>query len=743
MKEEDIDLPEEFIDLHRRHFLRGIGASPLAGLALSTEVAGQSEREITVVQPETRDFTVTPLSNGEPVEDFYGYREHETHPESNTSTGIEESDVSQLFFYEHDGRLSLVVLHDAPHESGGGDVTFAFEGLPADGAWVVRDDDPGNDSYFGTDRVEWHWNPARTDGGAFRDVSGVDEITVTPQRFNGIDRWQVRSGDGSTTELNTNQSVILTVGGETPIEVKRVEGPPTTVDIDETGTFTIALNRGGISNDAIEASMSVDVNHRGELLESKEVELTPTDIGDGETKITGKFGPADQHDVPPAGISFVVGVSVTAAGEAIIIPGLEEPVTVQTNAVRASATTLQFIPGEEENPSRGGHPLNSGLMEVFPQGGSVSVDVFGHQIDLPIDPVLDSWLGGDLRNTIEPKLKDARKKTLGKYTDDAQGAFRHYRFGNGITVSFETTDDGGIIKDTIEVRFSEEAPDGNSNDDPLIAFGDEKNSKSVLHDHEINGIPWRKWYDGENVRRSNRQRRYYKIDTDFDFDGVEGVRVTTVWGGYAGFVGDLSRRVGHDTPDFFKEIWDWNDITHLIAELALIAAPGRVQFLIDYLVVVPNTYSYIDFIVLADGRRYIRVWDASQYPSLATYVDGRREAFDPLPYEPQQLLNLQMTAFHVLASAGLTPFTSALSFYERALADEKFMIKEIEEALKHLSLPPIEHTVADFIPTIPRETLAFPSGNKDREPIDNPGEPFGSYSRLFYPSSEVGEIKHE
>ena len=389
--------------------------------------------------------------------------------------------------------------------------------------------------------------------------------------------------------------------------------------------------------------------------------------------------------------------------------------------VSASVTTLQFIPGEEENPSRGGHPLNSGLMQIIPgEGGEISIPWTDTSVGMY--PMFDSWIGGDMRDDIPETLEEARKPKDAKYIDDAgTEPFNEYRFENGVNVSFETTEDSSVDKDTIEVQFNESGPSG---DDPLIARGDQENSRTVLHDHEVNTIPWRDWYDEESVKSSRRQPRYYEYDTDFEFEGVEGVRVFTVWGGWAAFMDDLSDRVSENAATFFSELWGW-PVPETLAKAALAAAPVEVQFAIDSMAVVPNTYSVLDLIVLADGRRYVRIWDASEYPSLATYVDGDLQKLEEMPYEPRELFNRDMFAFTVHAMAGVTPYQSlALRYFKSHLRNHPAIRNDLEETLiefvRLLDLPWGAH---ELMPSIPRETLAFDATG---EPLDDADAPFGT-----------------
>lgn len=562
----------------------------------------------------SRTIAIEPLSYGESIESFYGFRswDHSAH----IPTDIEQSNVSQLFLYEDpDKQLSLVVLHDDPEDTDGGRVTFSFEGLPADGEWAVRDDDPGNDTYFGRSKVEWKWGDKRTDGGAYRDVSEASELTVTPELFEGIDRWQVLSGNA--------------------------EDP-------------------------------------------------------------------DRHEL-----------------------AMDEPVTIGSeqnqDRVSASVTTLQFIPGKEENPSREGNPLNSALMQIFPEDGKEVSVPFTDEFDVVMKPVFDNWLGGDMRDKLPAELEAAREEKEDKYIDDIPGAFKQYRFENGMNVSFETTDDGRIDEGTVVVKFNENGPSG---DDPLISRGDQENSKTVLHDQEINDIPWENWY-GKNERESNRERRYYEYDTDFEFDGVEGVRVITVWGGYAGFMPDISNRASDDPAEFARKIWEWGDHSEDIMQDIVSTLQQDFQFLIDALTVVPRTWSFIDFIVLADGRRYVKIWDASAYPSLYTYVDGTRVWRYDMPYESKERWNEAMGFFFRRAISGITPYNDFAQIANLLNTSPPYWVNEteklVENYLKHLEMG---GEVSDDVTFIaPTATLGF---HTDGEPIDDPDEPFPSGESLSY-----------
>lgn len=321
--------------------------------------------------------------------------------------------------------------------------------------------------------------------------------------------------------------------------------------------------------------------------------------------------------------------------------------------VEASVTTMQFIPGQDEQPSRDGHPLNSGLMQFFPE--DASFDVWRYQLELPLEPALDNWLNGDMHDYIPQTLEEAREKKPGKYIDDVGPGqeFSEYRFENGIRVSFSTPDGETVDPRSVEITFTEA---GRDPADPDVTVGDEEMPTTVQHDHGLNTIPWEEWY-GDNQEQANRETRYYKYDARFEFDGVEGVRVAAVSGGYAGFVQDLSDRAADNPLVFVNEIMNWG-LPEWLLEVAYFAAPPQLRVLIDLMATVPRTFTFVDFVVLADGRRYARVWDASQYPSLATYVDEELATLQRMPYSPKELFNLHNTAFFARAGAGVTPYQS-------------------------------------------------------------------------------------
>lgn len=160
----------------------------------SGDTAAESTRSFLVSQGD-QQYSLEPFGNGKTIEEFYRYGEH-GHAHSNPQIDIEQSNASILFFWTGPKGISLVMIHDRPHDiRGGGEVEFTFENLPDEGGWVVRDDDPGNDTYSETE-IDWLWFRVNTDGAAFRGgLTEVEEVVIRPNFQEGINEWQLLTGD--------------------------------------------------------------------------------------------------------------------------------------------------------------------------------------------------------------------------------------------------------------------------------------------------------------------------------------------------------------------------------------------------------------------------------------------------------------------------------------------------------------------------------------------------------------------
>lgn len=187
-----------------------------------------------VLRQGDRCVPVTPLTGDDPVRAFYDYRKAETQYSSAGTTHLQRADGSVLFLYRGPNGLSLVAVHGKLGGDGdGGSVSFAIDGLPSSGEWVVRDDDyPGGTNYDnwdvdgGTHRIHWTWAGARTDGGAFLGLGTDFSVTVSPafneaaalygEYYDGrVDTWEFLVGDPSNPErvaLRLDRPVTVETG---------------------------------------------------------------------------------------------------------------------------------------------------------------------------------------------------------------------------------------------------------------------------------------------------------------------------------------------------------------------------------------------------------------------------------------------------------------------------------------------------------------------------------------------------
>lgn len=97
---------------------------------------------------------------------------------------------------------------------------------------------------------------------------------------------------------------------------------------------------------------------------------------------------------------------------------------------------------------------------------------------------------------------------------------------------------------------------------------------------------------------------------------------------------------------------------------------------------VPNIFTFLEFTVFADGRRVVRLWDASMFPRHALYLDGERFDSTTLPYQPRERLNVHFLAFLAEASTRLvTPYYAPESAYKAHVLADAFT-DQVEDAIE-------------------------------------------------------------
>jgi hypothetical protein len=238
--------------LSRRTYLSAV-SGVLGGSALGAGTVAGRQRAPFVLAQGDRCVPLRPLTGSEPVEEFYDYQLPADRYEgvgtsddggpyfsSGGTVDLQRVDTSLLFLYDGPGGLSLVLVHGKVDESanGGGSATFAFEGLPADGEWVVQDDryvdrETGEraasnydrwDLRETTARIAWTWASTGTDGGVFRGLEPDTQLAIDPAFNDQADRlavnysgtvtdWQAlsaRSGGVRRYGLQLDQPLLLT-----------------------------------------------------------------------------------------------------------------------------------------------------------------------------------------------------------------------------------------------------------------------------------------------------------------------------------------------------------------------------------------------------------------------------------------------------------------------------------------------------------------------------------------------------
>lgn len=164
-----MDSNENEFSIGRRSFLSAAATGSLLSTVGVQGALGLSSNKKYVLTQGDINVEVEPLTNGEPVEDFYGApRADGEGYELDTSTGVEASDVANVFLYEDpDGTVSLVTTLDKAGDESGGSATVTYDNLPREGEWVVEDD-RATDDFSNPSEVSWSWSGSDGDGGAFR-----------------------------------------------------------------------------------------------------------------------------------------------------------------------------------------------------------------------------------------------------------------------------------------------------------------------------------------------------------------------------------------------------------------------------------------------------------------------------------------------------------------------------------------------------------------------------------------------
>lgn len=238
---------------------------------------------------------------------------------------------------------------------------------------------------------------------------------------------------------------------------------------------------------------------------------------------------------------------------------------------------------------------------------------------------LDAWFVADQTPRLPRDLSTALsiRKDPAEYDGEE---FRQYRLRNHLSVTFPTGD-GRTIEDwdAVRVESSEADPP------PYVLVEGEPGEENALRDlieeapdvpepevqrvfDELEGAEKLRaattvYNDCEDGRPESRQTNRVTVD------GVEGVRVTQVYGGADTYVLLLKEVYDalHERYDPVRANRKFRRYTGVEFE----AIPA-------FVVRPPRMYTFLDLVVMADGARVVRVRDASPYPKHYCYLDGRQ-----------------------------------------------------------------------------------------------------------------------
>lgn len=335
----------ETANVGRRSFLQGTMAAGLLGGGLTAQAAGETTSRFVVEQDGTK-IPISPLSHGDTsVADFYDYG-GDGHAHSVTDTGIERSDTSLLFLYEDADGISLGIIHDAPHDSGGGEAAFDISGLPDAGTWTLEDDPSHAPDNFGRTRATWRWGSKNTDGGVF---SGFETLRSGTETVPFADKLAIQT-EGS------GEKIPLTNGWH---YVKKYTD--TTIEGVEPPLYVIVF----ADNAPFDDPVPDDHPQKGYTIENGSIvpEVTPSGYQDDayfvlkpgteQSELTFVDATSANHNAIWFGDQqLIADTKDTSSGTTFTLPGVTEDVVTISPSFSYGISSWEVLSGDAENPSR-------------------------------------------------------------------------------------------------------------------------------------------------------------------------------------------------------------------------------------------------------------------------------------------------------------------------------------------------------------------------------------------------------
>lgn len=271
-----------------------------------------------------------------------------------------------------------------------------------------------------------------------------------------------------------------------------------------------------------------------------------------------------------------------------------------------SATALTYIPGYDEDKSKGGDRYAAAMpdwVDGYFHGDEHAADFSGEEHSGHLDDDLSDATSQD---------KDLPEYNEDTYEDDKYGGsddFPYYRVKNTLSLVVQTSDGETVDSWNKRRAKGESAPitlEGEEGEGNLIRGLDQ-----WYKDHPDISDPWD--YQAPSGERLFQERKV-------TVEGIEGVQLLQAYGGSDIYLDIMqSKLLELDRKEFLDAIREAspgeNSVESEIFESAY--EPAKV---FAHLVDLPKMYTFVELTVMADGSSVTRLWDAGPYPRHALYV---------------------------------------------------------------------------------------------------------------------------
>jgi len=313
---------------------------------------------------------------------------------------------------------------------------------------------------------------------------------------------------------------------------------------------------------------------------------------------------------------------------------LEEGDTVEiavssSRKVSASATTISFVPGREDEflfPDDSAFPDESQLFRT------VDIPLIGDVRLRESAPKPDAFYGDGVRAETEgvegglsSSLDNAlnQTKTVSEpQINEVSGEFKSRRISNTLSLTYTTDSEGDVdLSEEITVEVNVESPIDEVQSLPIrLVVTGEGLPDTIVHDEDYYIVldeSGTRFPDPSPVPIENFSDSQRKPPTTFDRhlhatidqlknpsgDVLNAVRLSTIWGAVNSYFEDILNNL-----DEFGEIFSIPNLGELLP------VPPN-----------PIVYTWIEVALLTDGTKYVRIPDASLFPRHELYVDGAKQ----------------------------------------------------------------------------------------------------------------------